>query len=63
VRAILHPRGGLDRARFRFGIEPTEEPQWMSPSRARADLWDRYKSTAWMKAWTEREAATIKLPD
>ena len=28
-----------------------------------ADLWDRYKSTAWMKAWTDREAATIKLPD
>lgn len=27
-----------------------------------ADLWDRYKSTAWMKAWMEREAATITLP-
>jgi cysteine synthase len=28
-----------------------------------ADLWDRYRSTAWMKAWMEREAATIKLPE
>jgi cysteine synthase len=28
-----------------------------------ADLWDRYKSTAWMKAWIEREAAAIKLPE
>jgi cysteine synthase len=27
-----------------------------------ADLWDRYKSTAWMKAWMDREAATITLP-
>ncbi|MEO8698681.1 MAG: cysteine synthase family protein [Kofleriaceae bacterium] len=27
-----------------------------------ADLWDRYKSTTWMKAWMEREAATITLP-
>jgi len=27
-----------------------------------ADQWDRYKSTAWMKAWMEREAASIKLP-
>jgi len=27
-----------------------------------ADLWDRYRSTAWMKAWMEREAATITLP-
>ncbi|HEY4056411.1 MAG TPA: cysteine synthase family protein [Kofleriaceae bacterium] len=26
------------------------------------DLWDRYKSTAWMKAWMDREAATITLP-
>jgi cysteine synthase len=26
------------------------------------DQWDRYKSTAWMKAWMEREAATITLP-
>jgi cysteine synthase len=26
------------------------------------DLWDRYKSTAWMKAWMEREAASITLP-
>lgn len=28
-----------------------------------ADLWDRYRSTAWMKAWMDREAATITLPD
>jgi cysteine synthase len=28
-----------------------------------ADQWDRYKSTAWMKAWTDREAASIKLPE
>jgi cysteine synthase len=27
-----------------------------------ADSWDRYRSTAWMQAWMEREAATIKLP-
>jgi cysteine synthase len=27
------------------------------------DQWDRYKSTAWMKAWMDREAATIKLPE
>ena len=27
-----------------------------------ADQWDRYRSTAWMKAWMEREAATITLP-
>ncbi len=27
-----------------------------------ADQWDRYKSTAWMRAWMEREAATITLP-
>ena len=27
-----------------------------------ADLWDRYRSTAWMKDWMEREAAAIKLP-
>ena len=27
-----------------------------------ADLWDRYRSTAWMKAWMEREAAQIQLP-
>lgn len=26
------------------------------------DLWDRYKSTAWMKAWMDREAAQITLP-
>ncbi len=26
------------------------------------DQWDRYKSTAWMKAWMEREAASITLP-
>jgi cysteine synthase len=25
------------------------------------DQWDRYKSTAWMKAWMDREAAEIKL--
>jgi cysteine synthase len=25
-----------------------------------ADLWDRYRSTAWMKAWMEREAAQIQ---
>jgi cysteine synthase len=25
-----------------------------------ADLWDRYRSTAWMKAWMEREAASIE---
>ncbi len=27
-----------------------------------ADQWDRYKSTAWMRAWMDREAATITLP-
>ena len=27
-----------------------------------ADLWDRYRSTAWMKSWMEREAAAITLP-
>jgi cysteine synthase len=27
-----------------------------------ADLWDRYKSTAWMRAWMDREAASITLP-
>jgi cysteine synthase len=27
------------------------------------DQWDRYKSTAWMKAWMEREAAHVKLPE
>jgi cysteine synthase len=27
-----------------------------------ADLWDRYRSTAWMKDWMEREAASITLP-
>ncbi|HEX2687628.1 MAG TPA: cysteine synthase family protein, partial [Kofleriaceae bacterium] len=27
-----------------------------------ADLWDRYRSTAWMKDWVDREAAAIKLP-
>ena len=26
------------------------------------DLWDRYKSTAWMKDWMEREAKSITLP-
>jgi cysteine synthase len=25
-----------------------------------ADLWDRYRSTPWMKAWMEREAASIQ---
>jgi cysteine synthase len=25
-----------------------------------ADLWDRYRSTAWMKAWMEREAASVQ---
>jgi cysteine synthase len=28
-----------------------------------ADQWDRYKSTAWMKAWMDREAATITVQD
>ncbi len=28
-----------------------------------ADLWDRYRSTAWMKAWMEREAAQVTLPE
>ncbi len=27
-----------------------------------ADAWDRYRNTAWMKAWMEREAAGITLP-
>ncbi|HEX8106500.1 MAG TPA: pyridoxal-phosphate dependent enzyme, partial [Kofleriaceae bacterium] len=27
-----------------------------------ADLWDRYRSTAWMKAWMDREIAAIALP-
>ncbi|HMG21413.1 MAG TPA: cysteine synthase family protein [Kofleriaceae bacterium] len=27
-----------------------------------ADLWDRYRSTAWMKAWMDREAALVTLP-
>ncbi len=27
-----------------------------------ADQWDRYRSTAWMKAWMDREAASITLP-
>jgi cysteine synthase len=27
-----------------------------------ADQWDRYKSTAWMKAWMDREARAITLP-
>ncbi|HEY5938087.1 MAG TPA: cysteine synthase family protein [Kofleriaceae bacterium] len=27
-----------------------------------ADLWDRYKSTAWMRAWMDREATSITLP-
>ncbi|HET7499901.1 MAG TPA: cysteine synthase family protein [Kofleriaceae bacterium] len=27
-----------------------------------ADLWDRYRSTAWMQSWAEREAAAITLP-
>lgn len=26
------------------------------------DQWDRYKSTAWMRAWMDREAASITLP-
>ncbi|CAN5918199.1 cysteine synthase A [soil metagenome] len=26
------------------------------------DLWDRYRSTPWMKAWMDREAATITMP-
>ena len=26
------------------------------------DQWDRYRSTAWMRAWMEREAAAITLP-
>jgi cysteine synthase len=26
------------------------------------DTWDRYRSTAWMKAWAEREASKITLP-
>ena len=27
-----------------------------------ADLWDRYRSTAWMKEWMDREIANIALP-
>jgi cysteine synthase len=27
-----------------------------------ADLWDRYRSTQWMKEWMDREAAAIQLP-
>ncbi|HEY4239336.1 MAG TPA: cysteine synthase family protein [Kofleriaceae bacterium] len=27
-----------------------------------ADQWDRYKSTPWMRAWMDREAASITLP-
>jgi cysteine synthase len=27
------------------------------------DQWDRYKSTAWMKAWMEREAGTVTVLD
>ena len=27
-----------------------------------ADLWDRYRSTQWMKDWMDREAAAITLP-
>ena len=27
------------------------------------DQWDRYKSTAWMKAWMDREAAAITMPE
>ena len=27
-----------------------------------ADLWDRYRSTAWMKTWMDREAALVTLP-
>jgi len=27
-----------------------------------ADLWDRYRSTDWMRDWSEREAAAIQLP-
>jgi cysteine synthase len=26
-----------------------------------ADLWDRYRSTAWMKTWMDREAAAVTL--
>lgn len=26
-----------------------------------ADLWDRYRSTAWMKAWMDREAAAVTV--
>ena len=28
-----------------------------------ADQWDRYKSTAWMREWMDREAATIRMPE
>ncbi|MBS1123432.1 MAG: Cystathionine beta-synthase [Deltaproteobacteria bacterium] len=27
-----------------------------------ADQWDRYRSTAWMKSWMDREAASISAP-
>jgi cysteine synthase len=27
-----------------------------------ADQWDRYRSTAWMKAWMDREAQSVTLP-
>jgi cysteine synthase len=27
-----------------------------------ADAWDRYRSTAWMQAWAQREAARVTLP-
>jgi cysteine synthase len=27
-----------------------------------ADLWDRYRSTTWMKSWMDREIASIALP-
>ena len=49
----------------------TSSPRCASPQRGdlagpvvtiAADQWDRYNSTAWMKAWMEREAATITLP-
>ena len=28
-----------------------------------ADQWDRYRSTPWMKAWMDREAAQVTLPE
>jgi cysteine synthase len=27
-----------------------------------ADAWDRYRSTAWMQDWAQREAARVSLP-